>query len=190
MSISIQRDEWLRRHRKMVAIDALNFKHQREQYDMTRVIRELNKVGWPAESHPVTVTNHGKETIVLWPMSMECLDTTQILSSLQSGKVQHIRVPRRICQTRKIFQCLDLLVTIIIWLDLLAILFDVAKDLMALKLFACMSFHLTRLRSKGVFLNICFGLFFEGLLWFPGRREHSCQSPPSYSYWELGLWGL
>ncbi|XP_072570191.1 poly(ADP-ribose) glycohydrolase-like isoform X2 [Paramormyrops kingsleyae] len=38
-----QRDEWLRRQRKMVAIDALNFKNQKEQYDMTRVIRELNK---------------------------------------------------------------------------------------------------------------------------------------------------
>nr|XP_023682143.1 poly(ADP-ribose) glycohydrolase-like [Paramormyrops kingsleyae] len=60
-----QRDEWLRRQRKMVAIDALNFKNQKEQYDMTRVIRELNKVGWPARSHPVTVTNHGKETIVV-----------------------------------------------------------------------------------------------------------------------------
>ncbi|XP_048875418.1 poly(ADP-ribose) glycohydrolase [Brienomyrus brachyistius] len=38
-----QRDEWLRRQRKMVAIDALNFKNQREQYDMRRVDRELNK---------------------------------------------------------------------------------------------------------------------------------------------------
>ncbi|KAG7233271.1 hypothetical protein INR49_007281 [Caranx melampygus] len=37
------RDEWQRRKRQILAIDALNFKHVRDQYDMDKVKRELNK---------------------------------------------------------------------------------------------------------------------------------------------------
>lgn len=38
------RDEWARRQRQILAIDALHFKHRREQYNMRKVTRELNKV--------------------------------------------------------------------------------------------------------------------------------------------------
>ncbi|KAJ8286386.1 hypothetical protein GJAV_G00038700 [Gymnothorax javanicus] len=38
-----ERDEWKRRYREIVAIDALNFKHPREQFNMSKVNRELNK---------------------------------------------------------------------------------------------------------------------------------------------------
>ncbi|KAG9332041.1 hypothetical protein JZ751_016228, partial [Albula glossodonta] len=37
------RDEWQRRHRQIVAIDALNLKYPKEQYNMKNVHRELNK---------------------------------------------------------------------------------------------------------------------------------------------------
>ncbi|XP_064164886.1 poly(ADP-ribose) glycohydrolase isoform X1 [Anguilla rostrata] len=37
------RDEWWRRYRQIVAIDALNFKNPREQFNMKKVTRELNK---------------------------------------------------------------------------------------------------------------------------------------------------
>ncbi|XP_041666658.1 poly(ADP-ribose) glycohydrolase [Cheilinus undulatus] len=40
---NIQRDEWCRLQRQIVAIDALHFKHRREQYNMRKVTRELNK---------------------------------------------------------------------------------------------------------------------------------------------------
>ncbi|XP_064799263.1 poly(ADP-ribose) glycohydrolase isoform X2 [Oncorhynchus masou masou] len=39
----IERDEWQRLHRQIVAMDALHFRHQREQYNMKQVTRELNK---------------------------------------------------------------------------------------------------------------------------------------------------
>ncbi|KAJ7988276.1 hypothetical protein DPEC_G00321900 [Dallia pectoralis] len=39
----IARDEWLRLHRQIVAIDALDFRHKREQYNMRQITRELNK---------------------------------------------------------------------------------------------------------------------------------------------------
>ncbi|XP_073333578.1 poly(ADP-ribose) glycohydrolase [Pagrus major] len=39
----LQRDEWGRRQRQILAIDALHFRHSREQYSMTKVTRELNK---------------------------------------------------------------------------------------------------------------------------------------------------
>uniref|UniRef100_A0A8C7LH14 poly(ADP-ribose) glycohydrolase n=2 Tax=Oncorhynchus kisutch TaxID=8019 RepID=A0A8C7LH14_ONCKI len=38
-----ERDEWQRLHRQIVAMDALHFRHQREQYNMKQVTRELNK---------------------------------------------------------------------------------------------------------------------------------------------------
>nr|XP_046231778.1 poly(ADP-ribose) glycohydrolase [Scatophagus argus] len=39
----LQRDEWARRQRQILAIDALHFKHRREQYNVRKVTRELNK---------------------------------------------------------------------------------------------------------------------------------------------------
>uniref|UniRef100_UPI0037E990F8 poly(ADP-ribose) glycohydrolase n=1 Tax=Semicossyphus pulcher TaxID=241346 RepID=UPI0037E990F8 len=39
----LQRDEWARLQRQILAIDALNYKHRREQYSMLKVSRELNK---------------------------------------------------------------------------------------------------------------------------------------------------
>ncbi|XP_038826419.1 poly(ADP-ribose) glycohydrolase isoform X2 [Salvelinus namaycush] len=38
-----ERDEWQRLHRQIVAMDALHFRHQSEQYNMKQVTRELNK---------------------------------------------------------------------------------------------------------------------------------------------------
>ncbi|KAJ8339499.1 hypothetical protein SKAU_G00362850 [Synaphobranchus kaupii] len=38
-----ERDEWKRRHRQIVAIDALHFKYPKEQFNMQKVVRELNK---------------------------------------------------------------------------------------------------------------------------------------------------
>ncbi|XP_029565862.1 poly(ADP-ribose) glycohydrolase [Salmo trutta] len=40
---NIERDEWQRLHRQIVAMDALHFRNQREQYNMRQVTRELNK---------------------------------------------------------------------------------------------------------------------------------------------------
>ncbi|XP_062411142.1 poly(ADP-ribose) glycohydrolase-like isoform X2 [Sardina pilchardus] len=39
----LSRDDWRRLHRKIVAIDALNFKHSMEQYTLKKIKRELNK---------------------------------------------------------------------------------------------------------------------------------------------------
>ncbi|KAM7368544.1 hypothetical protein PAMP_012878 [Pampus punctatissimus] len=39
----LNRDEWARLQRQILAIDALHFKHRREQYNMINVTRELNK---------------------------------------------------------------------------------------------------------------------------------------------------
>ncbi|XP_040914084.1 poly(ADP-ribose) glycohydrolase isoform X2 [Toxotes jaculatrix] len=39
----LERDEWARLKRKILAIDALNFKHAREQYCIGKITRELNK---------------------------------------------------------------------------------------------------------------------------------------------------
>ncbi|XP_010876664.2 poly(ADP-ribose) glycohydrolase [Esox lucius] len=39
----IPRDEWMRLHRQIVAIDALHFRQMREQYNMGQITRELNK---------------------------------------------------------------------------------------------------------------------------------------------------
>lgn len=39
----LQRDEWARLQRKILAIDALPFRHRRDQYNMIKVTRELNK---------------------------------------------------------------------------------------------------------------------------------------------------
>ncbi|XP_072228491.1 poly(ADP-ribose) glycohydrolase [Leuresthes tenuis] len=39
----LQRDEWDRLKRQILAIDALNFKHRMEQYSMRKITRELNK---------------------------------------------------------------------------------------------------------------------------------------------------
>ncbi|XP_044030996.1 poly(ADP-ribose) glycohydrolase isoform X2 [Siniperca chuatsi] len=39
----LRRDKWNRLERQILAIDALNFKHRREQYNMAKVTRELNK---------------------------------------------------------------------------------------------------------------------------------------------------
>ncbi|XP_071321510.1 poly(ADP-ribose) glycohydrolase isoform X5 [Trachinotus anak] len=40
---SVKRDEWARLKRQILAIDALHFKHVRDQYKMINVTRELNK---------------------------------------------------------------------------------------------------------------------------------------------------
>uniref|UniRef100_A0AAZ3Q9F3 poly(ADP-ribose) glycohydrolase n=2 Tax=Oncorhynchus tshawytscha TaxID=74940 RepID=A0AAZ3Q9F3_ONCTS len=51
-----ERDEWQRLRRQIVAMDALHFRHQREQYNMKQVTRELNKAycGFKADdnTHP------------------------------------------------------------------------------------------------------------------------------------------
>ncbi|XP_017287764.1 poly(ADP-ribose) glycohydrolase [Kryptolebias marmoratus] len=39
----LERDKWDRLKRQILAIDALHFKHRREQYRMARITRELNK---------------------------------------------------------------------------------------------------------------------------------------------------
>ncbi|KAI3362469.1 hypothetical protein L3Q82_012755 [Scortum barcoo] len=39
----LKRDEWARLQRQILAIDALHFKHRRDQYSMIKVTRELNK---------------------------------------------------------------------------------------------------------------------------------------------------
>ncbi|XP_030292161.1 poly(ADP-ribose) glycohydrolase, partial [Sparus aurata] len=39
----LPRDEWRRKQRQILAIDALHFRHSREQYSMRKVMRELNK---------------------------------------------------------------------------------------------------------------------------------------------------
>ncbi|XP_068429916.1 poly(ADP-ribose) glycohydrolase isoform X2 [Clinocottus analis] len=39
----LHRDQWSRLKRKIVAIDAVHYKHKRDQYTMTQVNRELNK---------------------------------------------------------------------------------------------------------------------------------------------------
>lgn len=39
----LQRDEWMRLQRRILAIDAMNFKHRSDQYTMSNVTRELNK---------------------------------------------------------------------------------------------------------------------------------------------------
>lgn len=44
----LNRDEWERRQRQILAIDARFYKHSREQYNMSEVIRELNKVKFPS----------------------------------------------------------------------------------------------------------------------------------------------
>ncbi|XP_045548950.1 uncharacterized protein isoform X3 [Salmo salar] len=53
---NIERDEWQRLHRQIVAMDALHFRNQREQYNMKQVTRELNKAycGFKADdnTHP------------------------------------------------------------------------------------------------------------------------------------------
>ncbi|KAG5272415.1 hypothetical protein AALO_G00165260 [Alosa alosa] len=50
---NLERDNWMRLHRQIVAIDALNFKHPKEQYQMKKIKRELNKafVGFREEGH-------------------------------------------------------------------------------------------------------------------------------------------
>lgn len=40
----IFRDEWARCQTKILAIDAMNFRHSVDQYRMTHINRELNKV--------------------------------------------------------------------------------------------------------------------------------------------------
>lgn len=40
---TLDRDEWRRLKRQILAIDALHFKHYRDQYNMTNITRELNK---------------------------------------------------------------------------------------------------------------------------------------------------
>ncbi|XP_013882086.1 poly(ADP-ribose) glycohydrolase isoform X2 [Austrofundulus limnaeus] len=40
----LERDEWARLNRQILAMDALRFKHRRDQYNMGRITRELNKV--------------------------------------------------------------------------------------------------------------------------------------------------
>ncbi|XP_032367035.1 poly(ADP-ribose) glycohydrolase [Etheostoma spectabile] len=49
----LHRDEWGRLRRQILAIDAVNYKHRRDQYNMIRVTRELNKAycGFKADGH-------------------------------------------------------------------------------------------------------------------------------------------
>ncbi|XP_018549739.2 poly(ADP-ribose) glycohydrolase [Lates calcarifer] len=49
----LERDEWLRRKRQILAIDALHFKYMQEQYSMRKVVRELNKAycGFKGHGH-------------------------------------------------------------------------------------------------------------------------------------------
>ncbi|XP_040014298.1 poly(ADP-ribose) glycohydrolase [Xiphias gladius] len=49
----LERDDWARLRRQILAIDALNFKHVREQYSMVKVTRELNKAfcGFKGHGH-------------------------------------------------------------------------------------------------------------------------------------------
>ncbi|XP_034752003.1 poly(ADP-ribose) glycohydrolase [Etheostoma cragini] len=49
----LDRDEWGRLKRQILAIDAVNYKHRRDQYTMIRVTRELNKAycGFKADGH-------------------------------------------------------------------------------------------------------------------------------------------
>ncbi|KAM4528572.1 poly(ADP-ribose) glycohydrolase [Odontesthes bonariensis] len=51
----LQRDEWGRLQRKTLAIDALHFKHRKEQYSMRTITRELNKAYCGFKEH------HGHE---------------------------------------------------------------------------------------------------------------------------------
>ncbi|XP_038589571.1 poly(ADP-ribose) glycohydrolase isoform X3 [Micropterus salmoides] len=47
----LERDEWQRLKRQILAIDALNFRSRREQYNMRAVIRELNKAYCGFKAH-------------------------------------------------------------------------------------------------------------------------------------------
>ncbi|XP_063066067.1 poly(ADP-ribose) glycohydrolase-like [Engraulis encrasicolus] len=53
-SEKLPRDGWERLHRKIVAIDALNFKNPKEQYQKHKIRRELNKafIGFKEEGKP------------------------------------------------------------------------------------------------------------------------------------------
>lgn len=49
------RDEWARRRRQVLAIDAQHHTQGREQYKMHSVLRELNKVEYLIHvEHPIT----------------------------------------------------------------------------------------------------------------------------------------
>ncbi|XP_037548526.1 poly(ADP-ribose) glycohydrolase-like [Nematolebias whitei] len=48
---NLQRDKWARLNRQILAIDALHFKHRRDQYNMMRVTRELNKAYCGFKNH-------------------------------------------------------------------------------------------------------------------------------------------
>ncbi|XP_036385389.1 poly(ADP-ribose) glycohydrolase [Megalops cyprinoides] len=54
------RDEWQRRKRQIVAIDALHFKYPREQFNVKKVIRELNKAycGFSGNYFPAVATGN------------------------------------------------------------------------------------------------------------------------------------
>ncbi|TKS85032.1 Poly(ADP-ribose) glycohydrolase [Collichthys lucidus] len=47
----LKRDDWARLQRQILAIDALHFRHSREQYDMIKVTRELNKAYCGFKAH-------------------------------------------------------------------------------------------------------------------------------------------
>ncbi|TMS08343.1 Poly(ADP-ribose) glycohydrolase [Larimichthys crocea] len=47
----LKRDDWARLERQILAIDALHFRHSREQYDMIKVTRELNKAYCGFKAH-------------------------------------------------------------------------------------------------------------------------------------------
>nr|XP_033502010.1 poly(ADP-ribose) glycohydrolase [Epinephelus lanceolatus] len=49
----VDRDEWARLKRQILAIDALHFRHRRDQYSMIKVTRELNKAycGFKGHGH-------------------------------------------------------------------------------------------------------------------------------------------
>lgn len=51
MRPDLNRDKWARRQRQILAIDALNFKHRQDQYNMRMVARELNKVSYLYTKH-------------------------------------------------------------------------------------------------------------------------------------------
>lgn len=54
-----KRDTWKRRYRQIVAIDALDFKSQREQYNKDSITRELNKAFVGFSGHPKTAIATG-----------------------------------------------------------------------------------------------------------------------------------
>ncbi|XP_047426146.1 poly(ADP-ribose) glycohydrolase [Mugil cephalus] len=59
--VRVQRDDWSRLQREIVAIDALSYKHSRDQFNMNSITRELNKAfcgfkGRQGQTEPAVAT--------------------------------------------------------------------------------------------------------------------------------------